>query len=92
MARTTLRVNATQLDANENFSTVSGFAKTFDSNDYEGDTTKTMRRAKAAYHAELAAGYAVDNRLMHTVTIESADGRQLFRECDGAMPSGGEEE
>lgn len=87
MARTILTVNATQMNEQGTFSTVSGFPKRFDSNDYQGDLKKTNRRAKAAAHAQLAANYAVDNRPLQVVTIEAADGRQLFRECDGAIPA-----
>ena len=87
MARTILSVNATQMDSNGNFSTVSGFPKRFDSDSYDGDLKRTNRRAKAAAHAQLAANYAVDNRPLQVVTIETADGRQIFRECDGAIPA-----
>lgn len=90
MARTILTVNATQVDNSGHFSTVNGFPKLFDSDDYEGDIKKTNRRAKAAAHAQLALNYAVDNRPMQTVTIDTADGRRIFRECDGELP--GEEE
>lgn len=79
-------VNATVLDSNGNFSTVSGFPKRFDSESYSGNVDTALRRAKAAYHAQLAANYGVDNRLMQTVTLELANGQTMLRESEGAFP------
>ena len=89
MAKVILTVNATQVDAQGNFTTVSGFPKRFSSDSYAqaADPIKTAkRRAKAAYFAQLSANYSVDNIPMWTVTIENADGTQIMRETEGDFP------
>ena len=78
-------VNATQVDNNGTFSTVSGFPKRFDSESYDGNVETALRRAKAAYHAQLATNFAVDNRQMQAVTLSQADGRIILRESEGAF-------
>lgn len=84
-------VNATQVVTSEAhpeglFSVMSGFPKTFDSLNYDNDSDKTLRMAKAAYLAQLATNYSVDNRAMTTVTLELASGRQIMHETIGGFP------
>ena len=91
-------VNATHVVVSEAhpegvYSIVSGYPKTFDSRNYnateanpDGDASKAYRVAKADYCAQMSAFLAADNRAMWTVTLESADGRQLLSECSGAFP------
>ena len=92
MARNIIIVNATQIVTSESnpygiFSVMSGFPKVFDSG-AGGDIEQTMNNAKSAYFAQLSANYANTNpnRVMTTVTLESADGRQIQRESIGAIP------
>lgn len=85
MARNIFTVNATQVNAQGQFSTVTGFPKRFDSDSYNGNVEKALRRAKAAFHAQLAANYAVDDRQMQTVTLVQADGRIIIRESEGGF-------
>ena len=98
MARNVFIVNATQVITSENhpeglFSTVSGFPKTFDSKDYiqqygEEAEAAALRAAKSAYYDQLSKNYANSNpvRVMMTVTLEQADGRQYLKEPIGAFP------
>lgn len=83
MARNIFIVNATVVDANGNYSTISGFPKRFDSNSYNGSTETALRRAKAAYFAQLSNNYAVDGRQMQTVTLEMANGKIVMRDSEG---------
>lgn len=83
--RNIFTVTAKQL-LNGNFTTVSGFPKSFDSDSYNGDVTKALRRAKAAFHAQLGLNYAVDDRDMQVVTLTQADGRVILRESEGGFP------
>lgn len=84
-------VNATQVVTSEShaeglFSVVSGFPKIYDSN---GRTEEAaLNEAKAAYLAQLSANYANANptRVMMTVTLEMANGRQIMQESIGAFP------
>lgn len=86
MARNIFIVNATQVNAQGQYSKVTGFPKNFDSDSYEGDVNKALRRAKAAYFDQLSKNYAVDDRPMQTVTLEQADGRVILRESEGGFP------
>lgn len=92
MARNIIVVNATQVVTSEShpegiFSVVNGFPKVFDSGD-GGDIEATMKTAKSAYYAQLSTNYANTNpaRVMTTVTLETASGQQILRECIGAFP------
>ena len=91
MARNIFIVNATQVNAQGQFSTVSGFPKNFDSESYEGDTDKALRRAKAAFHAQCSANYAVDGKIMQTVTLAEANGKMIMRDSEGMFPQEPEE-
>lgn len=92
-------VNATQVVVSEAhpeglFSVVSGYPKNFDSRSYNaseenpnGDEAAALNAAKSEYYSRLAANYAGSAaRVMATVTLEQADGRQILRERVGAMP------
>ena len=95
MARAILTVNATQVvksQANPNGikSVVDGYPKDFDSSrsPYNGDIEKANKAAKAEFYDRLSKMYADtnENRIMTTVTLEAADGRQLLRESIGGFP------
>lgn len=88
MARNVFIVNATQVITSEAhpeglFSTVSGYPKTFD-----GEEADALKLAKSAYYDQLSKNYANTNpnRVMTTVTLERADGRQYLFESIGAFP------
>ena len=76
------------------FSVIAGYPKTFDSRSYnateqnpDGDTDAALRAAKAEYYSRLSANYAgSETRVMATVTLEQADGRQILRDSIGAFP------
>ena len=93
-------VNATQVVISDShpeglFSTVSGYPKTFDSRSYnataqnpDGDIDAALRAAKSEYYNRLGANYAgSQNRVMATVTLEQADGREILRDSVGAFPA-----
>ena len=87
MARNVFTVMATQVDSHGVFSTVSGFPKRFDSDSYNGDVDKALRRAKSAYHARLTDTYASDSLQMSTVTLSEANGNTLMIETEGQIVS-----
>ena len=76
------------------FSTMSGYPKVFDSRSYpaadenpNGDEAKALNAAKAEFYSRLSAIYVGSaTRVMATVTLERADGRQVMRESIGAFP------
>ena len=88
MARNVFIVGASQVITSEAhpeglYSVVSGFPKTFD-----GEEADALKAAKAAYYAQLSTNYGNSNpsRVMMTVTLERADGRQYLFESIGAFP------
>ena len=87
MARTVIRVNATQVVTSQNnpmglFSTMQGYPKDFDSNlsPYNGDTEKTMKAAKSEFYDRVGKNYGDtnENRIMTTVTIQLANGDHVI--------------
>lgn len=69
------------------FSVMSDFPKTFDSVNYNDDIEATMKAAKVAYYDQLSKNYSYTNRAMTTVTLETASGQQILRECIGEFPN-----
>lgn len=92
MARTIYIVNATQVVTSEShpegaYSVMQGYPKTFDSLTYEGDTEKAFNATRADYYSRLSAIYTGSAaRVMATVTLTRADGRQMMRESIGGFP------
>ena len=87
MARTIIIVNATQVVTSEQnpqglLSVVSGYPKPYDSNlaPYNGDIELTNKAAKGEFFDRVSKMYldTNTNRVMTTVTIETADGRQIL--------------
>lgn len=92
MARNIFIVNALQTvisDAHPEglFSVMSGYPKTYDSNNYNNDTDAALRAAKSEYYSRLSANYAGSaSRVMAIVTLEQANGQQIMRDSIGAFP------
>lgn len=92
-------VNATQAVTSEShpegiFSTLPGYPKAFDSRNYSateqnpsGDETAALNAARSAYYEQLSKLLVGSpSRVMWTLTLTRADGRQIMRESWGAMP------
>jgi len=92
-------VTATQVVTSEThpegiYSVMSGYPKTYDSRSYDataenpnGNEEKALNAAKSEYFSRLSAMYVGSpTRVMATVTLERADGRQIMRESIGAFP------
>ena len=95
MARNIFIVNAAQVVTSEAhpeglYSVVTGFPKTFDSG--TGEESDALKTAKSAYYDQLSKNYANTNpsRVLMTVTLEQADGRQYMQESIGAFPEAAE--
>lgn len=92
MARIILIVNATQVVTSTThpeglFSVMPEYPKTFDSENHNKDIELTMKAAKAEYFDRLGKNYGDTNaaRIMKTVTLEAADGRQILKESIGGF-------
>ena len=99
MERNIFIVNATQVVVSEShpeglFSVMSGFPKTFDSRNYEGEASASLalNAAKAEYFDRLSKNYVGSaTRVMSTVTLSMANGRQILNESIGSFPAEQEE-
>lgn len=96
MARIILTVNAKQVVTSQAnpyglISVVDGYPKDFDSerSPYNGDTELCIRAAKAEYYDRLSKNYADtnENRVLKSVTLETAEGRMMLSESIGTLPS-----
>ena len=93
-------VNATQVVISDShpeglYSVVSGYPKNYDSRSYNaneqnpnGEPDKALMAARAEYYSRLSA-FCVgsETRVMATVTLETAQGRTIMRECIGGFPT-----
>lgn len=91
-------VNATQVVVSEShpegvLSTVQDYPKQYDSRNYNateanpnGDEARALDVAKAEFYSRVSAFLSANNRVMWTVTLTRADGRQIMRESVGAFP------
>lgn len=92
MARNIFIVNATQVVTSDShpeglFSTITGFPKTYDSDNYDGSTDAALKAAKSEYYARLSANYAGSAaRVMATVTLSQANGQLITYDTIGAFP------
>lgn len=96
MERIILTVNAKQVVTSQAnpyglISVVDGYPKDFDSErfPYNGDTELCIRAAKAEYYDRLSKNYADtnENRVLKSVTLETAEGRMMLSESIGTLPS-----
>lgn len=91
-------VNATQVVISEShpegiYSTVPDYPKQYDSRNYNaseanpnGNEARALEVAKAEFYSRVSAFLSANNRVMWTVTLDRADGRQIMREAFGAFP------
>lgn len=84
--RAIYEVYAKVVDANGAYNTLSGYPKVFDSNSYEGDTDKALRRAKGEFSDTVGAMYKRDDRQIQTVLLLTARGKVVMCECIGDFP------
>ena len=85
MERQIFIVTAYVVDANGTFNQLSGYPKTFDSNNYSGDIDKALKRAQGEFSDCKGAMCKRDDRQLQSVTLMTADGFQLERWADGAI-------
>ena len=85
-------VDAQIVDANGTFNKLSGYPKTFDSNNYQGDVDKAKRRAEGEFSECWGAMCKRDDRLLQAVIMYSADGSFIDKKCMGGFPADPESE
>ena len=83
MARNIFRVEAWIVDANGTFNMLTGYPKNFDSNNYEGDTEKALKRATGDFSEVWGAFCKRDDRQMQVVVLQQANGQLIDRKSMG---------
>ena len=92
MKRQIFEVYAKIVDANGAYSTLSGYPKTFDSRNYDGDIDKTLRRATGEFSETYGAMCKRDDRQLQTVILMSADGFVVDKKKIGEIADDPDEE
>jgi len=77
MARQIFIVTAQILDANGTFNFLSGYPKTFDSKNYDGDVARAQIRAEGDFSDVWGTMCKRDDRQLQTVTLSTVDGFQM---------------
>lgn len=85
MARSIFRVEAWIVDANGTFNVLTGYPKNFDSNSYNGDSDKALKRAMGDFSEVFGAFCKRDDRQLQTVILTQANGQLIDRKCLGAL-------
>lgn len=85
MARNIFIVNAYIVDANGTFNVLSGYPKNFDSNNYNYDVDKALKRAQGELSEVWGAFCKRDDRQLQVVTLTQANGQLIDRKSDGFL-------
>jgi hypothetical protein len=83
MVRNIYIVNATIVDANGAYATLTGYPKTFDSRNYNGDSDKALKRAEGEFCEVWGAFCKRDDRQVQTVTLSMVNGKLIDRKSMG---------
>ena len=78
MRREIYEVTAKIVDANGNLATLDGYPKTFDSKLYDNDISKTLNRAKSAFHEVISPMYKRDDRQLQIASIVRLNTAELI--------------
>ena len=87
MAKNIYIVDAYQIDGSGVYSHLSGFPKSFNSDSYEGDAEKALKRATGAFALKWSEFCNVDNKQTQTVTLMDITGFMIDKKCVGGLPA-----
>lgn len=85
MQRQIFEVYAKVVDSNGAYNTLTGYPKAFDSQNYNNDIDKTLKRAQGEFSETWGAMCKRDDRQLQTVILMTADGFVLDKKSDGAI-------
>ena len=80
-------VDAFQVNGEGTYAHINGYPKVFDSNSYDNDVDKALKRANGAFASAWSSFCAVDNMQIQTVTLADIFGNQIDRKCLGSFPA-----
>lgn len=92
MARNIFIVDAFQVNGEGVYSHISGYPKPFDSDDYDHDVDKALKRANGSFASTWSGFCAVDNKQIQTVTLTDILGNQIDKKVVGGFPADPEPE
>jgi len=87
MARNIFIVDAFQVDGQGAYAHINGYPKIFDSNSYDNDVDKALKRANGSFAATWSDFCSVDNKQIQLVTLTDIFGNQLDKKCIGGFPA-----
>lgn len=87
MAKNIFIVNAQIVDANGTFNFLSGYPKMFNSESYDGDVNKALKRAEGEFSECWGAMCKRDDRQIQVVTLSDAYGNQIDKKSMGIFPA-----
>jgi len=85
MKREIFEVSAKIVDANGNYSTLSGYPKVFDSKLFNNNISTALSRAYGEYYTTLGTLYKREDRQLQTVILLRSDGLTLEYRSIGAI-------
>ena len=86
MARNIFIVDAFKVTTEGASQHVTGYPKTFNSDDYNNDVDKALKRAKGSFASTWSDFCGVDNYAMARVTLSDIAGNEIKREILGEIP------
>ena len=86
MARNVFIVDAYQINGQGQEAHIANYPKKFDSESYEGDVDKALKRATGAFASTWADFCAVDNMMIQSVTLTDITGFQIDKKTVGSLP------
>lgn len=86
MARNIFIVDAFKVNADGTSQHITNYPKTFNSDSYDGDVDKALKRAKGSFASTWSDFCSVDNYAMARVTLCDVAGNEIKREVLGELP------
>lgn len=86
MVRNIFLVDAFQVNGEGAYAHINNYPKVFDSNSYENDVDKALKRANGAFADAWKGFCSVDDKQIQLVTLTDILGNQIDKKCIGAFP------
>ena len=87
MAKNIFIVDAFQIDGQGTYSHITGYPKVFNSESYDGDVDKALKRATGAFAKTWSDFCNVDDKTIQSVTLTDITGFQIRKETVGELPA-----
>lgn len=85
MAKNIFIVDAYQINEQGTYAHINSYPKVFDSDSYDGDVDKALKRATGAFATAWASFCNVDNMMIQSVTLTDITGFQIDKKTVGQI-------